>query len=77
MDKKPKRPRDLNQLAKTVVDIATAEHSGSAVPENSKSNAASVLGKLGGQARAKALSPQRRKEISKKARAARRASTDV
>src|SRR5260364_73340 len=45
---KPKRPRDPNQLAKLIVDIATGE---AITPENepSKKNPAAVaLGRLGG-----------------------------
>jgi hypothetical protein len=66
---KPKRPRDLNQLAKFIVDQST----GNAPPETEsvKNPAAVALGKLGGakggKARAAALSAKRRKEIAKKA----------
>jgi hypothetical protein len=67
-------PRDPNQLGKMIVDIAT----GNAPPEPAKPEknpAAVALGKLGGPkggaARAKALSPKRRKEIAKKAAAKR------
>jgi hypothetical protein len=70
---KPKRPRDLNQLAKFIVDQST----GNAPPdtEPAKNPAAVALGKLGGakggKARAAALSPKQRKEIAKKAAAKR------
>ena len=72
MAKKPTRPRDTNQLAKSIVDIAT---SGDAEPkiqeETGKNPAAVALGRLGGlkggKARAKSLSPKRRSEIAKKA----------
>lgn len=74
MDKKPKRPRDVNQLAKMIVDIST----GNAPPEQpqpEKNPAAVALGKLGGAkggpARAAALSPAKRKAIAKKAAAER------
>jgi hypothetical protein len=70
----PKRPRDINQLAKMIVDIST----GNAPPEPerpAKNPAAVALGKLGGakggKARAKALSPAKRKAIAKKAAAKR------
>lgn len=66
---KPKRPRDVNQLAKLIVDIATGN--APADPEPKKNPAAVALGKLGGAkggpARAKALSEARRKAIAKKA----------
>ncbi len=68
--KAPKRPRDGNQLAKSIVDIATGEHEDSA-PDEDKDPAAVSLGrkggKKGGKARAESLSPERRKEIARKA----------
>lgn len=67
-----RRPRDPNQLAKMIVDIATGEITEPASPKNP---AAVELGRLGGlkggKARAEALTPERRKEIAKKAIAAR------
>jgi hypothetical protein len=60
--KQPKRPRDLNQWAKRIVDLATGEgeeHERSATEER-----ASKAGTKGGPARAKALSPKRRAEIA-------------
>ncbi len=74
MLKRSKMPRDPNQLAKMIVDLAT----GNAPPEPekpAKNPAAVALGKLGGPkggaARAKALSPAKRKAIAKKAAAKR------
>ena len=72
---KPKRPRDTNQLAWQVVQEAT----GQALPEpeapDTRNPAAVALSKLGaskgGQARARSLSAAKRKEIAKKAAAAR------
>lgn len=68
--KKPKRPRDANQLAKAVVDIATGEKE-DVVPQNTKNLHAVELGRLGGlkggKARAKKLSKKKRVEIAKKA----------
>src|SRR5260364_349355 len=68
---KPKRPRDPNQLAKLIVDIATGE---AIPPENepSKKNPVAVaLGGLGGvkggKARAEKLTPEQRSNIAKKA----------
>jgi len=72
--KAPKRPRDANQLAKSVVDIATGEE-GEIDNDSGKDPAAVSLGrrggKKGGKARASALTPERRKQIAKKAAAAR------
>jgi hypothetical protein len=69
MTKPPKRPRDPNQLAKLVVDIATGE---AADPEETKfTKRASKAGRKGGPARAKALKPQQRSEIASLAAAAR------
>jgi hypothetical protein len=74
MLKRSRMPRDPNQLAKMIVDMAT----GNAPPEPAKpakNPAAVALGKLGGpkggKARAAALSPARRKAIAKKAAAKR------
>ena len=74
MLKRSKMPRDGNQLAKMIVDMAT----GNAPPEPekpAKNPAAVALGKLGGakggKARAKALTPAKRKAIAKKAAAKR------
>lgn len=57
-----KRPRDPNQLAKLIVDIATGETN---EPEKSPTEQrASKAGMVGGPARAKALTPQQRSEIA-------------
>jgi hypothetical protein len=74
MLKRSRMPRDPNQLAKIIVDMATGK--GPPEPEQLARNPAAVaLGKLGGpkggKARAKALSPARRKAIAKKAAAKR------
>ncbi len=64
----PKRPRDPNELAKMIVDLAT----GSATePIEKPASAAAELGKKGGQARAKKLSKKQRITIAKKAAKAR------
>ena len=69
-----KRPRDANQLAKRVVDIATGEVDDVPVPDG-KNPAAVELGRLGGlkggKARAAKLSAKLRTEIAKKAAKAR------
>ena len=79
--KRPKRPRDINQLAYQLVREATGEIDGNSsvvpdmLPHPPKNPAAVALGKLGGskggKARATKLSPEQRKEIAKKAAAAR------
>ena len=72
-EKHPKRPRDPNQLAKSIIDIATGERPDrDPTPEELGKDARAVeLGKRGGQARAKSLSAKRRGEIAKKAAKAR------
>lgn len=66
-----KRPRDLNQLAKLIVDMATGDAPPETKVDDGKNPAAVALGRLGGmrggKARAKALSPKKRREIAKKA----------
>ena len=64
MTDKPPRPRDANQLAKSVVELATGEKR-DIVPE--KAEAQRKGGVKGGNARAVALSPSRRAEIARKA----------
>jgi hypothetical protein len=65
----PKRPRDTNQLAKMIVDLTTRT---TTEPEESKMAARGRLGGLkGGAARAAALPDGRRKQIARKAAAAR------
>jgi hypothetical protein len=69
-----KRPRDMNQLAKWIVDQTTAEQPPRPVdPE--KDPAAVSLGRRGGlkggRARADSLTPERRAEIARKAAEAR------
>lgn len=70
MAKKPKRPKDTNQLAKSIVDLATGETEEPKKDEG-KNPAAVALGRLGGlkggKARAKKLTTKRRSEIAKKA----------
>lgn len=72
---KKKLPKDTNQLAKSIVDQATEEKTQEEIDQEAAKAAAAALGRLGGlkggKARAKALSAKRRKEIAKKAAAAR------
>jgi hypothetical protein len=69
-----KRPRDPNQLAKSIVDFA-AGLAHEAIEPTIKDPAAVALGRKGGlkggKARAKALSAEKRAEIAKKAAKAR------
>lgn len=74
MAKTPKRPRDTNQLAKFIVDMATG---GEPPPktDDGKDAAAVSLGRrgglVGGKARANILTAEQRKEIAEKAAKAR------
>ena len=80
---KKRRPVDFNQLAKSIVDEATAERPApgepaslqAAPPPDGKLPAAVELGRLGGlkggRARAESLTPERRSEIAKAAAAKR------
>ena len=61
---KPKRPRDPNALARTIVGIATGEIE-DAPPPDTRDPAAVALGRKGGQARAAKLTEARRKQIAK------------
>ena len=63
---RPKRPRDVSQRAKLIVDIATGEVEDEA-PDEGTDKAAVELGQKGGKARANKLSAARRKEIARKA----------
>jgi hypothetical protein len=63
-----KRPADLIGAATKVMRIATGEEEDE---REATSSAAAQLGKLGGAARAKAMTPERRAEIAKKAAAKR------
>lgn len=74
MATKPKRPRDPNQLAKLIADIATGEIVETKT-DDGKDPAAVALGRKGGlkggDARAKKLTAKQRSEIAKKAAKAR------
>lgn len=70
----PKRPRDPNQLAKLITDIATGDQV-DADPDAGKDPAAVALGRKGGakggKSRANRLSAEERAAQAKKAAAAR------
>jgi len=72
-DKPPKRPRDPNQLAKSIIDIATGQKPDRdpTPEEQGKDSAAVAMGKKGGKARADAMTPERRAEIARAAAAKR------
>ena len=71
----PKRPRDPNQLAKLIVDLAAGKTFDAPPPESaiadSKDPAAVSLGRRGGlkggAARAASLTPEQRQNIARKA----------
>ena len=67
-----KRPRDPNQLAKAIVDIATGEAADTVSESKRQANPKGRAGGLkGGKARAAALSQRKRKAIAKRAANAR------
>lgn len=63
----PKRPRDANQLAKSIVDLATGEAE-EIDPNEGKDPNAVALGRkgglIGGKARAEKLTAKQRSEIA-------------
>jgi len=67
--KTPKRPRDPNQLAKAIVDIATGQAPEG--PSRAVVARARKAGAKGGPARAMKLTPEQRSEIARAAAAAR------
>ena len=69
-----KRPADVIGNAVHVMRIATGEIE-ETIPGDGKDPAAKALGKKGGAARAKSMTPERRAEIAKQA-AAKRWKTD-
>ena len=77
---KKKRPRDINQLAASIVADATSEEP-EVAEEDTRNPAAVALGRLGGlkggKARAAKLSKKKRSEIAKKAAQTRWAKSSV
>ena len=69
MTNKPKRPRDPNQLAKLITDIATGEAEDEAPREKAEGQRKGGL--KGGKVRADKLSPEERSDIAQKAAKAR------
>lgn len=72
---KKKRPTDINQKAFEIASIATGQQPDPMIEQDTIKAAAAALGRMGGlkggKARAKALTPEKRKEIAKKAAAKR------
>jgi hypothetical protein len=66
---RPDRPRDMNQLAKHIVDLSVGEETEEQPVERKKNPHAVALGKLGGQrggkVRAERLSATKRSEIAR------------
>lgn len=75
MQKRSRMPRDVNQLAHKVLQIAIGEDVEPEKPDEGKNPAAVALGKLGGpkggKARWKGVSKKQRSEIARKAAKAR------
>jgi len=73
--KRPKRPRDINQLAFAIVRAATEGEPEVRPEDEGKNPHAVALGRLGGlkggKARAKKLTKKQRSEIARKAAKAR------
>jgi hypothetical protein len=74
MPDRSRRPRDSNQLAKLITDIATGEVEDTPV-DDGKNPAAVELGRKGGlkggKARAESMTPEQRTEAARKAAQAR------
>ena len=71
----PKRPRDVNEMARSIVDEATGDAPKTEPKDSGKDPAAVELGRKGGlkggKSRAAKLSAKRRSEIARKAAEAR------
>lgn len=74
-DRSRKRPRDVNELARQIVDEATGEAPPEPAPDEGKDPAAVALGRRGGlrggKARAAKMTPEERSEAARKAATAR------
>ena len=74
-DRSRKRPRDVNELAASIVDEATSEASSPADPDEGKNPAAVELGRKGGlkggRARAERMTAEERSESARRAALAR------
>jgi len=63
MAKHPKRPRDLNQLAKRIANLATGIEA--ETEPSPRERRARKAGQFGGPARAAKLTPEQRSEIAR------------
>ena len=63
----PKRPKDVNERAKAIVDILTGEKPNEKHRNGMTVERARKGGIVGGKKRAESLTPEQRKEIAKKA----------
>ncbi|MGO9487919.1 MAG: histone H1 [Solirubrobacteraceae bacterium] len=74
MPERSRRPRDPNQLAKLIADIATGDAEDVAI-DDGKDPAAVALGRKGGlkggKARAESMTPEQRSKAAKRAAQAR------
>jgi hypothetical protein len=66
-----KRPADVIGNAVKIARIATGEDEDELPPDDGKDKAAQALGRKGGAARAKSMTPERRAEIARQAAAKR------
>lgn len=75
MPKRTSKPRDLNELAKTIVDAATGGEPRTPPAPHEKDEHAVSLGRRGGlkggRSRAQRLTPEERREAAKRAAQAR------
>jgi hypothetical protein len=68
MTKRPKRPRDPNQLGKLIVDLATGGRAeDKSVPDSPRVAASRKGGKAGGRSRADKLTEEEKAVIARKA----------
>ena len=58
--KRPKRPRDPNQLGKMIIDLSVGEAKEVFADDPPKNEAAAAPGRIGGKARAESLRKKRR-----------------
>lgn len=67
MPKKKRTRRDINVIAKSIVDQTISESEGTPLKDPSAVSRGHVGGLKGGKARAKKLTAERRREIARKA----------
>lgn len=66
-----RRPVDVVSNAVHVMKVLTGEAEDAPAPDDGKDKAAQAMGRKGGKARAQKMTPERRREIAKKAAAKR------